>query len=264
MLLYREIDIASAKPTKAEMEEIKHFGVDEIYPNEHSSIITYEKVCKKALECSKDESRNLLIVGGSSFYLKSLMEGLSRDVSISEEVKDEVERIAKNREKAYALLSKIDEEYAKKISKNDLYRISKALEIFFEKKTPPSLFFATNQKEALLGELDIFEIEIDKDELRENIKQRSQEMLRGGLIDEVCFLEKKYGRSPKSMKAIGIIEVLEYLDRECELQNLCKIISTHTIQLAKRQQTFNKTQFLNKKSMKKDMLEDTILSFFVS
>jgi tRNA dimethylallyltransferase len=68
-------------------------------------------------------------------------------------------------------------------------------------------------------------------------------MIAHGIIDEVAELERLYGRAPNSMKAIGIIETLEFLDGKISKQKLLEEISTHTAQLAKRQQTFNTNQF---------------------
>lgn len=68
-------------------------------------------------------------------------------------------------------------------------------------------------------------------------------MLDLGLIDEVAGLEYRYGRRPNSMHAIGIIEVLAYLDGMMDKAQMSEAIATHTAQLAKRQQTFNRHQF---------------------
>ena len=64
-----------------------------------------------------------------------------------------------------------------------------------------------------------------------------------GLIDEIAFLEHKYGRNHISMKAIGVVEVLEYFDGKVNKNEMLKLIATHTSQLAKRQKTFNRNQF---------------------
>jgi tRNA dimethylallyltransferase len=68
-------------------------------------------------------------------------------------------------------------------------------------------------------------------------------MVKEGLIDEVAHLEQTYGRAPNSMKSIGIVETLEFLDGKISKETLETVISTHTAQLAKRQQTFNTHQF---------------------
>jgi tRNA dimethylallyltransferase len=79
--------------------------------------------------------------------------------------------------------------------------------------------------------------------LRERIALRTEKMFHMGLIDEVAHLEHSYGRLPNSMKAIGIIETLAYLDGKLSKAVLKEQITTHTAQLAKRQQTFNTHQF---------------------
>jgi tRNA dimethylallyltransferase len=84
-----------------------------------------------------------------------------------------------------------------------------------------------------------------------------------GLIDEVCYLEQKYTRSPHAMNSIGIVEVLEYLDSKVSLDEMLLNISTHTAQLAKRQQTFNRTQFNNLTNAPLEKLKNIILSKYL-
>jgi tRNA dimethylallyltransferase len=86
-------------------------------------------------------------------------------------------------------------------------------------------------------------------------------MLKEGLIDEIYFLEKKYGRTPIAMGAIGVKETLDYLDGKLDIEALKEKISTHTAQLAKRQITFNKTQFPHKISdIKKNLINNITFS----
>jgi len=85
-------------------------------------------------------------------------------------------------------------------------------------------------------------------------------MLQLGLIDEVCFLEQKYTRFPHAMSSIGIVEVLEFLDAKVDKEKMLENISLHTAQLAKRQQTFNRTQFENIIHAPLEELEQIILN----
>ena len=91
--------------------------------------------------------------------------------------------------------------------------------------------------------MEILNIEINKEDLSKKIEQRTKQMVKNGLIDEVFYLEKKYGRDHNPMKSIGIIETLQYLDGIFDKDKLIEQITTHTKQLAKRQITFNKSQF---------------------
>jgi tRNA dimethylallyltransferase len=107
----------------------------------------------------------------------------------------------------------------------------------------PSEWFRTHPPVPIVTNCPIVTLQVDRDLLRQRIALRTQKMVDSGLIDEVAALEQRYGRIPNSMKAIGIIEVLEYLDAKISKDEMIERISTHTAQLAKRQQTFNTHQF---------------------
>jgi tRNA dimethylallyltransferase len=117
------------------------------------------------------------------------------------------------------------------------------LHLYLETNMAPSKWFEHHPPKPIIENLQIFDIDIDRDFLRERIKLRTHKMIDIGLLDEVKILEKKYGREPNSMKAIGIIEVLEYFDGVHSKDEMIELISIHTAQLAKRQRTFNKNQF---------------------
>jgi tRNA dimethylallyltransferase len=243
--IYKEIDIVSAKPNKEELAEVKHFGIDLLSPDEYFSVDIFISLYKKVLASCQEDGKNLIIVGGTSFYLKSLMQGLSPLPKITKEIVVHVEDELKDLDKAYKLLQKIDKEYMKNISHNDRYRIEKALLIFRASEITPSQWFKQNPPKPIIKDLEIYNIEVQREVLRERISKRTDKMLEMGLIDEVCYLEQKYTRSPHAMNSIGIVEVLQYLDLKLSLDEMVLNISTHTAQLAKRQQTFNRTQFEN-------------------
>ena len=258
--IYKEIDIVSAKPSKDELASVKHFGIDEIKPNDYFSVDIFIDLYKKVvLECKKYK-KNLVIVGGTSFYLKSLIDGLSEIPTIDENTKKIVKNKLKNLEESYKLLTEKDPDYMKNITPNDSYRIEKALLIYEASKLTPTQWFKKNPTKAIIKDIDIFNIDVERKVLRDRIEKRTHKMLEMGLIDEVCYLEQKYTRLPNSMGAIGIVEVLEYLDGKVTKDEMLQNISTHTAQLAKRQQTFNKTQFSKIVSAPLEELESVILS----
>ena len=146
-----------------------------------------------------------------------------------------------------------------KISSNDSYRIEKALLIYEASKLSPTEYFRQNPPKPIIENLDIFNIDVERDVLRERISKRTNKMVDMGLLDEVCYLEQKYSRLPHSMGSIGIVEVLEYLDNKVTKEEMLQNISIHTGQLAKRQQTFNRTQFKNITHAPLDELEEIII-----
>ncbi len=258
--IYKEIDIVSAKPSKEELAEIKHFGIDVLYPDAYFSVDIFIDLYKEVVTTCKKENKNLVIVGGTSFYLKSLMQGLSPLPKIDEKIKATVNEQLKDLSAVHSLLSSLDAEYMQKIASNDSYRLEKALLIYEASGLIPTNYFKENPPKPIIKSMPIFNIEVSRELIRERISKRTAKMLKMGLIDEVCYLERKYSRKPNSMGSIGVVEVLEFLDAKIDKEQMIELISTHTAQLAKRQQTFNRTQFDGIVSAPLEELEEIILS----
>jgi tRNA dimethylallyltransferase len=241
--IYKEIDIASAKPSPNELESAEHFGINRLFPNETATVFTFIDEYRHAYSRAVSEEKNLIIVGGSSFYLKSMIDGLSYIPEISDDTRLITAEIMSDLDKAYHFLSQIDPLTMSKIESNDSYRIEKMLHLYYQTSTAPSQWFEMYPPQPIITHCPILNIHIDRELLRERIALRTQKMVHSGLIDEVAHLERLYGRAHNSMKAIGIIETLEFLDGRIDKKTLIDEITTHTAQLAKRQQTFNSNQF---------------------
>ncbi len=242
--IFKEIDIVSAKPTIKEREGVEHFGLDFLYPNEKFDVTTFIKLYHNVYHKASQEGKNIVIVGGTSFYLKMLIEGISTLPSILEATKNKTKEYLQDLQKTYQWLYSLDPEYMGKIANNDPYRIEKALHIYLETNLIPTVYFQQYPPQPIIiAPLPIYQIELERDKLRERIALRTKIMVEEGLIDEICVLEKKYSRAPNSMKAIGIKESLSYLDGIYDKKLLIEKITTNTARLAKRQKTFNNSQF---------------------
>ncbi len=244
--IYKEIDIVSAKPTLEERAGIVHFGMDYLYPDESFDVTTFIKLYHEVhAQCLKD-GKNLVIVGGTSFYLKMLIEGISQLPTISMVTKEKTNSYLQDLQSTYNWLYSEDKAYMSNIEPNDPYRIEKALHIYLETGLTPTQYFKQFPPKPTVTEpLPIYQIEIDRETLRERIALRTNLMIKDGLIDEICMLEKKYTRAPNCMKSIGIKETLAYLDGIYDKKMLIEKITTNTARLAKRQTTFNNSQFNN-------------------
>ena len=121
--VYKDIDIASAKPTKLERGNIIHFGIDEVFPNEEYDVMQFIQCYKKAKTFAQNNQKNLIIVGGTGFYLKALIEGLSTGVNSKIKLDSNVAEV-------YDFLYEKDEIYMSKIKRNDKYRVEKAYDIY--------------------------------------------------------------------------------------------------------------------------------------
>ena len=255
LCVYKEIDIASAKPTKIERGDIVHFGIDEVFPNEKFDVIEFLNLYKNAKEYAEKNMKNLIIVGGTGFYLKALVDGISDGLK-------ENTNLDMSLNDAYNLLYSLDKDYMQKIEPNDKYRVEKAYSIYKQSGLTPSQYFLKNPKIALSPNLPIFEILWEKDELINRISLRTKQMIKSGLIDETIYLEKKYTRAPNCMSSIGIVETLEYLDGKIDKKSLEDKIIQNTLKLAKRQNTFNKGQFINRVSNIIPSLNSEIIKYF--
>lgn len=274
--IYKHISIASAKPSKEDLAKIKHYGIDELEPRKHCSAGVFMRIFTRALEDiaakstsqtnnGTNETNGLILVGGSGFYLHSIMQGLSpQDFTLSDEIYQKISTL----ENPYAFLKSIDEISAKSIHPSDTYRLQKLLCIYFASSMPPSEYFSTHKKTPLLPNIPIYTIDTPKDELNERISKRTNSMIESGLVREAKWLLDTYGSEIQPFKAIGLKECLQAFKNNTDLtdkqnlQNLAQNITTHTRQLAKRQRTFNRSKFPSAICLPYHKLEDKILQDF--
>lgn len=258
--VYKGIDIASAKPSKADLREIRHYGIDLLAPSEKCNAGVFLKLLG---EIPKNEIPKLLLVGGTSFYLKSIIEGLSVAPQSSEFVEAYIAKIAQNKAEAHKLLRQIDSDFATKISPNDSFRIAKGLQIYFLTHQSPSAFFAQNPRQRLPFNIKIFELIKAREILREDIKMRTERMFECGLVDEVRNLRQNFPQS-QTLKAIGVKEIIAFLDGKISQDEAKDAIIKNTLSLAKRQRTFNRTQFGEIPHLEENALESALVRFYES
>lgn len=239
LALYKQIDIASAKPSIKELQSVKHFGINLVYPNEDFSVGDFIKEYEKAKSHAQNLNTPLIITGGSGFYLKAMLSGLTPKIK---DLKTDL-----SNEQIYELALRIDPEFTAKFSKRDTYRLRKWYSIYSFTGEIPSFFLKNRRQKNIISNLNIFEIVWDREILRDRIAKRTKKMVQNGLVDEAKFLFDLYGREEKALKCIGLKECAFYLDGEIPLSKLHELISIHTSQLAKRQRTFNKSQFIQNK-----------------
>lgn len=262
--IYKEIDISSAKPTLLERDGIVHFGIDEIYPNEKFDVMKFIEIYHRAKQFALQNGTNIIIVGGTGFYLKAMIDGISPSPEISFETKEKISQMLRDLPNAYQFLNQLDNDFMKDIKPEDSYRIEKALSLYFQTSQTPTEYFKNNPPIRAIPKEDIrlFEIVWDRELLRQRIALRTKIMIENGLIDEVIFLEQKYTRDIQPMGAIGIKEGLEYLDGKIDKKRLEEKIAFATNGLAKRQRTFNNGQFENVIKGDVTNLKSEILKYF--
>ncbi|AJC85342.1 tRNA (adenosine(37)-N6)-dimethylallyltransferase MiaA [Campylobacter peloridis] len=230
LCVYKQINIASAKTDKKTLDELNYFGVNLLNVDEHFNIALFFKEYQKAKAFAQKNNQMLIITGGTSFYLKALMDGLSANFKESNS--------PLSNDAIYALMKKIDKEA--KIEKNDTYRLRKWLGIYEQSQQIPSEILKNTKKAPLIQNLKIFEICWDKALLEQRIIKRTKSMIELGLIQEAKTLFQNYDNNLKALNSIGLKECKAFLEQKINLKELEELIIIHTRQLAKRQRTFNK------------------------
>lgn len=245
LCIYKQINIASAKPTINEMSQIRHFGINLVDVDQDFNVIDFINEYKKAKNFAQKNQIPLIITGGSGFYLKTMINGISPKI-------DDI-KIDLNDDEIYEICQKIDPKFCEKFNKNDKFRMQKWAKIWFSTNEIPSIWLKKNIQNPAIQNIKIFEIIWDKEILKNRIKIRTKSMFENGLLKEAKYLFEKYDNNLKPLNSIGLKECKDYFNEkfgeiesekailECE-----NLISLHTIQLAKRQRTFNKGQFLNR------------------
>lgn len=257
--VYKGVDIASAKPTEKDLSEVKHYGINLLNPSQKCNAKIFLDILS---EVSKEiPPQKMLIVGGSSFYLKSIIEGLSFMPEGNKIVESFINKFTQNKAESYRILTQIDKDFAMKINPNDRFRIAKALQIYALTNKTPSEFFATNKREKPPFNIKIYELIKPKEILRQDIRIRTEAMFEAGLVDEVRTLRANFTQS-QVFKAIGIKEIIAFLQGESSQSEAKEAIIKNTIALAKRQRTFNRTQFGDILHLEAEALESLLVEHY--
>lgn len=257
MQIYKDMDIGSAKPSKEEMQGIKHYMLDFVSPDKRYSVAEYKKDAEMAIEEILKKGKIPIVVGGTGLYADSLIYGIEyNEIEFNEEYRKRLENIATTEEGLRSLYNKakeIDSEALKKISPNDKKRIIRVLEIYNSTgKTKTELEIESRRNEVKY-DYRVFAINMDRDVLYERINKRVDIMLESGLIDEVETLLKKYKTFPTAMQGLGYKEVVQYFNKELTRDEMIDKIKQETRRYAKRQLTWFRK---NKKTIWLDGLND--------
>ena len=241
-LIYRGMDIGTAKPSKAELALAPHRLIDICDPSESYSAANFRTDALREMQEISAQGKIPLLVGGTMLYYKALLEGLSPLPSADEKVRSEIEAKAALIGWAglHQELSKIDPISAQRINPNDSQRINRALEVFY--LTGKTLTELTAQKgEALPYDILQFAIAPEQREvLHLRIEQRFHKMIELGFQQEV---EKLYRRPDlnenlPSIRCVGYRQMWEYLRSDYDHDEMVFRGICATRQLAKRQITW--------------------------
>jgi len=233
MQVYRGLDVGTDKVSKEIRKEIPHFLIDVVEPYEKFSVADFVRLSDKAIREIWEKGKYPIVVGGTGFYIKSLLYGLPETPPSDEKIRKELQKLPT--EELYEKLLKVDRKYAEKVGKNDRKRIVRALEVY-EITGKPLTSFKVWREEPRYPFLGYF-LYRNRPELYRRIENRVDSQIERGLVEETKKL-LKYGKEITAFQALGYKEISDYLGGKKSLEEAVKTLKSRTKDFAKRQFTW--------------------------
>lgn len=242
-MIYRSMDIGSAKPTTKELALIPHHLINIRSPQENYSAANFCHDANNAIKKIIAKNKIPLLVGGTMLYFKALQQGLSAMPSANQKVRAKIIAQAKKIgwQTLHQQLALIDPAAAQRIHPNDAQRIQRALEVYELTGTPISQLQNRNQKQqSIYNFINIAIAPQDRTILHQHITQRFKQMLAQGLIEEVraLYIRKDITQDLPAIKAVGYRQAWDYLAGKLSFTEMQEKAIAATRQLAKRQLTW--------------------------
>lgn len=258
MQIYKHLDIGTAKVTDDEMEGIPHYLIDIVEPGEEFTVKDYRSLAKAKIKEIKDRGKVPIIVGGTGLYINSLIKPFHfGNTPPIPEFREEMNKLIAEEglESIYKLLEKENPEAASKVDPKNKNRVIRALEISRYKVAAPP-------PEVPKYEYLFIGLNTDRDILYERINKRVDIMVEEGLLEEVknlCSIGMAKGM--RSTKAIGYVEILDYLEGLITYEEAIDKIKQHSRNYAKRQLTWFRRENIKWFDISDENYESEILKY---
>lgn len=242
MQIYKEMNIGTAKILPEEMQGVPHFLVDELNPDEEFNVTVFQKKAKEAMADIYSRGKIPILVGGTGFYIQSVLYDISfTESGQTDAYRESLYQLAaeKGAEYLHARLMQVDSAAAQAIHPNNVKRVIRALEYFHQ--TGERISEHNEEEAAKTSPYNYiyFVLNNDRAVLYDRIDKRVDAMFDAGLVEEVTALrDKGYSRNLVSMQGIGYKEIYASLDGEYDLDRARYIIKRDTRHFAKRQLTW--------------------------
>jgi tRNA dimethylallyltransferase len=228
--VYREMDIATAKPTAVEQNVVPHYLINTHEPCNALTVAEYQAYVQELIRSFHQQQISPFLVGGTGLYIKSIVQGMKIPrVAPQSDLRQQLATI--DLAILYKMLVQVDPDT--KIHHNDQTRILRALEVYYV--TGRSM---TSQQGSVPPSYPIIQIGLDCADLEQRIRQRTWQMVEMGWEQEVRDLITKYGWDLPNLATLGYAEMRQYLRGEIVLEEAIELTILHTRQFAKRQRTW--------------------------
>jgi len=237
--VYKYLDIGTAKPDKQTLHEVKHHLISIITPDKRYSAGAFMADTQKIIVKLNELGKIPIICGGTMLYIQSLLNGLSKVPDVPEKIKQQTSDFMKcnSLNQCYEFVEKIDPKFAKKITKTDKQRISRAIEVWFAFNKPLTEFWDCCEPLLPLTACKIL-LTKDRNELYTIIGCRMQQMVKNGLTDEIQkIINMGYSAEDYGLNTVGYKEFLNY-----NFEIAVEKATQNTRNYAKRQLTWYRKQ----------------------
>ena len=236
--IYKGLDIGSAKPTKEELSQAKHYLIDIKEPTENYSVKQFQDLGREHIDKINNENKLPIIVGGTGLYIKALL----YDYDFFEEAEQDNQYEDLTNEEIYDLLKQKDPKALESIHINNRKRLVRALNIF-EKHNKGISQIKQDQEHKPIYDCLIIGLTTSREDLYNRIDKRIDKMVKDGLLEEIKgLLDKGITFDNQCMQAIGYKELKGYFDGSETLEKCIEQVKTNSHHFAKRQYTFFNNQ----------------------
>ncbi|WP_395477443.1 tRNA (adenosine(37)-N6)-dimethylallyltransferase MiaA [Rickettsia endosymbiont of Pantilius tunicatus] len=250
MQVYKEIPIITASPPENYKSEIPYHLYNFLPITEDFSVVKYLKLASEKINQIATSEKLPILVGGTGLYINSLVFGYNNIPDISDDLRQQVRKLHNEigNIELHNRLTKLDTIASSRINQSDTQRLIRAYEVVLQ--TGKSIFFfQTLPKEQILSEFNfkIIFLNPERKFLYKTIDERLANIFKDGAIDEVALIKKQFNsENYLNLKAVGIKEILAYLENKLTLNEALTLAQTRTRRYAKRQITWFKHQIKEK------------------
>ncbi len=246
MQVYKKMDIGTAKIRPEEMQGIKHHLIDILEPWEEFHVALFQKKAKEAMEEIYQKGKCPVIVGGTGFYIQSVLYDIEFSETNADQVfRKELEQIAKKdgNKVLHERLKETDPKAAEKIHPNNVKRVIRALEYFHQTGECISEHNETQEQRESPYRFRYYVLSLPREILYQRINERVDKMKEDGLVSEVkMLLEAGCRKEMVSMQGLGYKEIIEALEGNISFEEAFEKIKKETRHFAKRQFTWFKRE----------------------
>ena len=242
MQIYKEMDIGTAKASKAERNEIQHHLIDFLSPEADYSVSQFQDDCDQLISDIKAKGKIPFLVGGTHLYLRAVLEGfMLPEIEPDYELRNQLEKLAEAQgtEAVHRILAEKDTVTAEKLHPNDLRRVIRAIEIYEQTGKTKSYFKKQQKQRPPRYSAYKFALIRSRENLYQRINKRVDLMMEAGLLEEVkSILNKHDNLSDTAHQALGYKELISHLKGNISLEEAVYEIKKRSRHFAKRQLTW--------------------------